>query len=385
MTDIVSQDPNTIVARYNGGPQAGHTVVRNGQRHVFKHFGSGTFNRADTYLSRFFLVNPFLWQAERAELKALGYDPRIFLDPNALVTTPYDMLINQEIERARGSGRHGSCGYGINETMRRSESSMGFDAYACAHRTGDLRQTLKAIRRDWVPKRLAQLGITNPSSEFLSLIDSQTIIDKYVMAMAEMLLNVRLMDAASLRSWNNVVFEGAQGLLLDQDNVEFAPYLTPSNCGLVNVNEICKDAGITEVRAIYATRAYATRHGAGPFPTENTSMSFEDQTNLPNKYQGSLRFGEFNLDLLVRTIQRDLAEATAIEVTHELSMICVDQLPDDATYFYEGEMRVIPKGMLPQVAARAIGADRILVSTAPEGPVAVQRAARHRLVESYAI
>src|SRR5690348_14536867 len=88
-----------MVVRFNGGAQAGHTVFAGGRRHVFHHFGSGAFAGAATFLSRYFVVNPFLWAKERDEL---GFCPRVFVDRAAMLTTPYDMLVNQEAERIRG-------------------------------------------------------------------------------------------------------------------------------------------------------------------------------------------------------------------------------------------------------------------------------------------
>src|SRR5687768_6543349 len=115
---------DVIVARFNGGAQAGHTVVLpDGRRHIFSHFGSGTLTGAATFLSRYFVSNPLLFLREAAELEAIGIaSPVIFADERAPVTTPYDMLINQWAETARGSAKHGSCGVGFGETVERSLS-----------------------------------------------------------------------------------------------------------------------------------------------------------------------------------------------------------------------------------------------------------------------
>ena len=121
MTDYFS-DKKTVVVRHNGGAQAGHTVVTpDGIRHVFSHFGSGTLAGAATFLGPRFIINPLLWKKELGILKKMGFDPKVFY-AGGLVTTPYDMLINEEIERSRGDGRHGSCGVGINETVTRHYS-----------------------------------------------------------------------------------------------------------------------------------------------------------------------------------------------------------------------------------------------------------------------
>src|ERR1017187_3423727 len=92
---------DTLVVRFNGGSQAGHTVVTpDGRRHVFSHFGSGSFSSGDmkgaaTLLSRFFIVNPMIFKRERCELELKGpVNLEINIDMRAPVTTPFEMLIN---------------------------------------------------------------------------------------------------------------------------------------------------------------------------------------------------------------------------------------------------------------------------------------------------
>jgi adenylosuccinate synthase len=103
-----------IVVRFNGGAQAGHTVVApDGRRHVFSHVGSGALAGAASHpvaLVSFRQSHP-VPERELAVLAAQGRDAgTVAVDPASPVTTPYDMLINQIVERARGDGRHGSCG-----------------------------------------------------------------------------------------------------------------------------------------------------------------------------------------------------------------------------------------------------------------------------------
>ena len=103
MTDYFS-DQDTMVIRSNGGAQAGHTVTTpNGNRHVFSHFGSGTFQGAKTFLSSYFVVNPLLLRKERNKfIDDFAIIPEIYIDPNCLITTPYDIILNKERERIRG-------------------------------------------------------------------------------------------------------------------------------------------------------------------------------------------------------------------------------------------------------------------------------------------
>src|SRR5262249_4576381 len=167
---LAAKDPaNTMVIRFNGGAQAGHTVVTPaGRRHVFHHFGAGSLAGARTFLSRFFIVNPFLWYKERQELPELT-EP-MAVDRRAMLTTPYDMLINQEAERFRGRQRHGSCGIGINETVERCGGEFATHV-ADIERPNRLRELLIKIAGHSVA-RLEHLGVP-PSPFFLEMVDSE--------------------------------------------------------------------------------------------------------------------------------------------------------------------------------------------------------------------
>lgn len=314
----------SLVIRFNGGAQAGHTVVcPAGRRHVFHHFGAGTFAGAATFLSRFFIVNPLLWQKERKELAALGLSqPRLLIDPQAMLTTPLDMLVNQEIEHARGHQRHGSCGIGINETVERCSGELRTTAadLACPQK---LRAILGNIA-DRALVRLDSLGIV-PSPFFLDLVRSEGLIERYLQTREALSRDCKLVPVAALQGVGCFVFEGAQGLLLDEKH-RFFPHVTRSRTGLTNVSILAKELGIDELHAVYVTRSYMTRHGAGPFPTEDRALRFADATNIPNEWQGTLRFGRLDVDLLAESIQADLASNHDVSVEPVLAMACLDQL-----------------------------------------------------------
>ena len=164
MTDYFAAD---MMRRYgrclnvlsNGGPQRGHTVVRSGLRHVFRHFGAGTLCGADTFFPAEFLVNPMIFMKELGELEAADEaadetadkvadkavdkaadvtadetvdetadrdggrglflpgihmrNLKIYIHPDCLITTPYEMITNLILEEHRGNRRHGSVGVGI--------------------------------------------------------------------------------------------------------------------------------------------------------------------------------------------------------------------------------------------------------------------------------
>jgi hypothetical protein len=111
------------------------------------------------------------------------------------------------------------------------------------------------------------------------------------------------------RSGSAPLFEGAQGLLLDQDRGCF-PHVTRSNTGLRNVLALADELGLERLDVTYVTRAYLTRHGAGAAAARATRKTYPgvvDTTNVPNEHQGTLRFAWLDLDLLGRAIAADLA------------------------------------------------------------------------------
>lgn len=339
LTDyLAARDPaGTVVVRFNGGAQAGHTVATpDGRRHVFHHFGAGTLAGARSFLSRHFLVNPFLWAKERPELP----DPPapMTVDRRARLTTPFDMLVNQEAERFRAGGRHGSCGLGINETVERCLGPLATTA-ADLERPDRLRDLLGEIAGR-SEARLVELGV-RPSPFFREMLHSDGLVESYLEVCEQFRRAERLVDGpVGLRDCRQIVFEGAQGLLLDERH-RFFPHVTRSRTGLPNVVEIAAELGLRQLHVVYVTRAYLTRHGAGPFPTERPGLSFPDPTNAPNEWQGSLRFGDLDLPLMAESIATDLAAADGLRVSPGLAVTCLDHMPD------ADPLRIAAAGGLP--------------------------------------
>lgn len=345
MTDyFASQGDNSVVVRFNGGCQAGHTVTTpDGRRHVFSHFGSGSFTGAATYLSRHYAVNPVLYLKERDKLiLSLGAFPHIFVDERAPVTTFFDMLINQMVEDYRGSNRHGSCGMGFGETIGRHEGKAFDLVVKDLLDTHELRKKLVRIRNEHLPFRCRELGLPD-FGQHHHLCTSDVLVDAFISAAEEFLADVTLVrEATLLQRFDNVVFEGAQGLLLDQHRGAF-PYVTRSSTGCRNALEVAHEAGLDQLDLTYVTRAYLTRHGAGPMANELPEKPYAkaiDLTNQPNPYQGTLRFAYLDHDLLAKAIRDDLADAKegAVRVTANLAVSCLDQVDDKACFWAGGEL-----------------------------------------------
>ncbi|HUE74338.1 MAG TPA: adenylosuccinate synthetase [Pirellulaceae bacterium] len=316
---LVRQLGAELVVRYSGGAQAGHSVeLPDGRRHAFSQFGAGTLAGARTWLGPRMIVSPATLTPEAEHLRSLGVDdPSSLLSahPAALVATDYHAAMNRLRELARGSDRHGSCGLGIGET-RHYWLRYGADAVTVgdlAHRQLLIQkltllrdrmllemQELPRLDRQWA----AALHQTLPAAQADLLQQSMQ----------------RVSVSAEMPTAETVVFEGAQGVLLDEWH-GFHPYTTWSTVTPLHALELTAEHGIDDVTVLGLTRAYSTRHGAGPFPTWNREFTatLRDAGNQPNAWQGSLRAGPLDLVLLVYAAR--ICRIDALAVT------CLDQLP----------------------------------------------------------
>lgn len=316
-----------LVVRYCGGSQAGHNVVLpDGRRHVFSQFGAGTLAGAATYLGEQVIIDPPAMAREAAHLRELtGRDPfaRLTVHPRALVTTVYQRLLNRLREIARGASRHGSCGHGIGET-RHYWLRYGRDALFAS----DLQD--KEVL-------LGKLELLRQRS----LVELQEFVSKVPADQHDMVLNLyepvnnvatelgpvgrRLSLSPTMPDCQTAVFEGAQGVLLDEWR-GFHPFTTWSTVTLHHALAMAEEGGAEKVYTLGLTRAYTTRHGAGPLPTWERDLDTRlvDAGNPRNAWQGVIRMGWLDLVLLRYAV--DVAGGSI----DGLVLNCLDQLPAEA-------------------------------------------------------
>ena len=332
MTDYhaAKSSKNTIVVRYNGSAQAGHTVqLENGTRHIFSHFGSGTFCGLPTVLSEFFVIHPFLFKKELEELQSKGYYPEVLIHSNSMVTTPFDMLVNQIVELGRGHKRHGSVGVGFGETFDRNDY---MPIYVSDLKHEDiLREKLILIRDRWVPTRILERNQAN--DHLYNVLMEPSLIDEFLYNCKYMLQRTHIFKWDEVTN-RDIIFEGAQGLMLDQ-TYGFFPHVTRSNTGLKNIVELLKNFDVDTLTINHVSRMYTTRHGAGPLPFEsNFPEHIMDNTNHPHIFQGNLRYAPLNLTQLGNAIEWDYSAVDGgvdYEINPQLTFTCVDQLNDTMT------------------------------------------------------
>ncbi|MBC8077492.1 MAG: adenylosuccinate synthetase [Chloroflexales bacterium] len=306
-----AREAHTVV-RYNGGAQAAHRVVCvDSREHVFAQFGSGALAGAATHLSRFMLLDPLAMIEEERHLQSLGVRDswdRTTIDRRALVFTPVQRAAKRLQELARGDGRHGSCGMGVGETMvdflAHGDQSLFAgdlpDADELCAKLRFLRAANLAKVRHLPPVALAS---REASAEFNALLDD-ALLDQLVDDYRAFANQARIVDGTHLHAIlaqpGAVIFEGAQGALLDEWQ-GFHPYTTRSTTTLANAERLLAEAGYTgDVQRVGITRAYATRHGAGPLPSEDAALTqcLPDARNTHGAWQGGFRVGWLDLVLL---------------------------------------------------------------------------------------
>lgn len=316
MTDFFAADAagkgmRTLVICSNGGSQRGHTVITpEGIRHVFHHFGSGSFAGADSWLPRYYVVNPMIFMEEYTTLSGKGIkDMIVYMDPECPVTTPFDMITNQLLEEHRGSKRHGSCGAGIWETLIRQ--GPGLEKMRDMS-DNELRYLLRTDCREQMFLRLRRAGLTEIPRGWREIIDDEALAENYIRDFRLMLSHCIIKSGDILKDYERLIFENGQGLLLDRSRREFGCHTTPSSTGLRNPAEIIREhlrGETAEAECCYVSRTYLTRHGAGPFreecAKEEINGSMRDLTNVPNPHQGTMRYGKHDKKAFLKRIRED--------------------------------------------------------------------------------
>ncbi|BBM87289.1 adenylosuccinate synthetase [Candidatus Uabimicrobium amorphum] len=310
ITDYLVRKYNVqFVVRYNGGPQAAHNVVTpDNHWHCFSQFGSGTMvPGVKTYLSHFTAINPSFIMEEYKALTNKGYHDalqRLYIDNNCVVITPYHIHMNRFLERVRGNERHGSCGLGVGQAILDSRNPQlptiyvkDFANVASLKRKLNL---LRLMKVDIADQYLAANDCNDETMrEYENLkfgYDIEKLIDTYHCFTKS---GVHLIDhksAKDLLKNKLTIYEGAQGVLLDE-NYGFWPHVTPSTTTTQNAKFLINDLSSNNHKTIGVLRAFATRHGAGPFVSEDDKLSQEikDVYNKCNLWQGAMRIGWFDM------------------------------------------------------------------------------------------
>ncbi|MEM6501274.1 MAG: adenylosuccinate synthase [Cyanobacteria bacterium P01_C01_bin.89] len=262
ITDLLSRSADVVV-RYQGGVNAGHTVVVNDQTFKLHLIPSGIlYDKTDCIIGSGTVIDPQVLLGELDQLATLGISAQnLFISDAAHVTMPYHRLMDQAAENMRGEKKIGTTQRGIGPTYADKSERNGI-------------RMLDLVDPEVLPDRLRwAVECKNAVLEKLyglPPLDPEAVIEQYL-AFGDRLrphvIDASLAIANALKDKRNVLFEGAQGTLLDLDHGTY-PYVTSSN---PVAGGACIGAGVGPTiidRVIGVAKAYTTRVGEGPFPTE---------------------------------------------------------------------------------------------------------------------
>lgn len=318
------------IVRFNGGPQAAHTVVRSdGRWHTFRQFGSGSFEpNVRTVCSRFMLIDPAAQMHEAEQLAHLGVPrifERLFVDERCLIVTTWHRLLGRIRELDRGDQRHGSTGQGVGETVRYAQL-FPEQALRVRHLSPrrELHARLQELRACMIDQAEQCALATEEVRALLADMRRPEVFQHDFVHCAAWRERVthRVENDAQWRALlgdEPVLFEGAQGVLLDPV-YGFPPHVTKTDVTDRSLQALEHEWQLPRlVKRLGVLRGYATRHGAGPFPGEEKTFSLTETHNVENPWQGSMRFGWHHPELLRRS-RAALLHLDGIAIT------CLDQL-----------------------------------------------------------
>lgn len=260
VVDVLTPDYD-VVARFQGGPNAGHTLEFEGQKYVLRSIPSGIFQGGKTnIIGNGVVLDPILFKQEAEGLAASGHDltKQLCISKKAHLILPTHRMLDAAYEAAKGDAKIGTTGKGIGPTYTDKVSRNGL-------RVGDILLNFEEKYKIAKAKHEAILRALNYEYDI-------TDLEKEWLGAIEFLKKFRLIDSEHvinhlLEEGKAVLAEGAQGTMLDVDFGSY-PFVTSSNTICAGA---CTGLGIapSKIGEVYGIfKAYCTRVGAGPFPSE---------------------------------------------------------------------------------------------------------------------
>jgi adenylosuccinate synthase len=314
------------VVRFQGGHNAGHTLVIAGRKTILRLIPSGILHpQVKCFIGNGVVVSPEALMQEIGELEKLGVDvySQLRISEAAPLILPHHVAIDQARERAKGEAKIGTTGRGIGPAYEDKVARRAIrvqDLYArerFAAKLGEVLDYHNFVLRNYFKAEAIDFQKT--------LDDTLAIADKLKPMVADVSAEVN----ALIRAGKSILFEGAQAALLDVDHGTY-PFVTSSNCV---AGQASAGAGVGPNQLHYVlgvAKAYATRVGAGPFPTELDDEVGERLRVKGNEY-GSVtgrprRCGWFDAAALKRAVQLNGVSGiciTKLDVLDGLDMVRV--------------------------------------------------------------
>ena len=266
-----------VVARFQGGPNAGHTLEFGGKKFVLRSIPSGIFQGGQlNIIGNGVVLDPSLFKAEAVDLEKAGYDLKknLFISKKAHLILPTCRVLDAAYEAAKGDAKVGTTGKGIGPTYTDKVSRNGL-------RVGDILENFeekyakaKARHEQILASMDYAYDITEMEKEWLSGIE---YLKEFRLIDSEQMINDLIAEGKS------ILCEGAQGSMLDIDFGSY-PFVTSSNTVCAGA---CTGLGVApnKIGNVYGiTKAYCTRVGAGPFPTELFDATGSEMRDRGHEY-----------------------------------------------------------------------------------------------------
>ncbi len=312
IVDVIAQEAD-LVARYQGGNNAGHTIVVGETKTVLHLIPAGVLNpKVECLIGNGLVVDPLVLEEEIRMLEAAGVEvrPRLRIAENAHLIVPYHKLLDLAQEKLRGAGKIGTTGRGIGGAYADKVARQGV-------RLGDYRdkavfaEKIRSLDRFYQPLFRHIFHEKLPSPE--EVVDQLWRVEPTI---RPLLCDAVTLINQSLAQGRNVLCEGAQGMMLDIDFGTY-PYVTSSS---PSPGGVCTGLGIAprHVQSVLGVaKAYTTRVGEGPFPTEidgDVGVFLRAEGNEFGATTGRpRRCGWFDAPVVRRSVQ--VAGVTSIALT----------------------------------------------------------------------
>ena len=277
IVDLLAQHSD-VVCRYQGGPNAGHTIVADGQTYKFRHMPSGILWGKECVLGAGCVVDPAVFIEELDDLDARGLSTeRVHLSGNAQLIMPWHVALDRASERRLGKLQIGTTRRGIGPAYGDKAARLGIRVQDLLD-PKILRQKIEvalAEKNHW----LEQVYGAEP----IDLEDVSSRYESYAQRLRPFVADTSLLVDRALRDGRFVLFEGAQGTLLDLDHGTY-PFVTSSN-PVAGAAATGIGIGPNRIDAVLGVaKAYLTRVGEGPFPTEIEGGDQERVRELGGEY-----------------------------------------------------------------------------------------------------
>lgn len=267
-----------VVARFAGGPNAGHTIIFDGKKFVLRSIPSGIFDEGKiNIIGNGCVIAPDLFMSEARELEQAGYSltERLHISRRAHLILPTHRVLDRAYEAAKGKDKVGTTGKGIGPTYSDKAARIGLRVGDIMHNFEAKYQALKA-RHEQILRDLhfTDYDITEEEARWMEGIE---YMRKFNLTDTEVDINRYLEEG------KNVLAEGAQGSLLDIDHGTY-PFVSSSS---TTSGGVCTGLGIAPNRIdrIFGIfKAYSTRVGSGPFPVELFDETGEEIRRIGNEF-----------------------------------------------------------------------------------------------------